>query len=56
MFQETVREMGLNKYLFEMTNIRDQCSWVHMHQPEEATKRQKNSSEWRIKIAPLASP
>jgi len=41
MFQETVREMGLNKYLFEMTNIRDQCSWVHMHQPEEATEKAK---------------
>jgi heterodisulfide reductase subunit A-like polyferredoxin len=41
LFQETVREMGLNKYLFEMTNIRDQCSWVHMHQPEEATEKAK---------------
>jgi heterodisulfide reductase subunit A len=41
MFQETVREMGLNKYLFEMTNIRDQCSWVHMHQPREATEKAK---------------
>ncbi len=41
MFQETIREMGLNKYLFEMTNIRDQCSWVHMHQPREATEKAK---------------
>jgi heterodisulfide reductase subunit A-like polyferredoxin len=41
MFQETIREMGLNKYLFEMTNIRDQCSWVHMHQPKEATEKAK---------------
>ncbi len=41
LFQETVREAGLNKYLFEMTNIRDQCSWVHMHQPEEATQKAK---------------
>ncbi len=29
LFQETVREAGLNAYLFEMANIRDQCTWVH---------------------------
>ncbi len=29
-FQETLREAGLNPYLFEMANIREQCSWVHM--------------------------
>ncbi len=41
LFRETVRESGLNPYLFEMVNIRDQCSWVHMHQPEEATDKAK---------------
>ncbi len=41
LFQETIREVGLNKYLFEMSNIRDQCSWVHMHQPKEATEKAK---------------
>ena len=30
LFRETIREAGLNPYLFEMANIRDQCSWVHM--------------------------
>jgi len=39
LFQGTIREAGLNRYLFEMTNIRDQCSWVHMHEPEAATLR-----------------
>ncbi|MBE0534220.1 MAG: FAD-dependent oxidoreductase [Phycisphaerae bacterium] len=29
LFQEAVREVGLNPYLFEMANIRDQCTWVH---------------------------
>ncbi|MCK5174398.1 MAG: CoB--CoM heterodisulfide reductase iron-sulfur subunit A family protein, partial [Planctomycetes bacterium] len=29
LFQETLREAGLNAYLFEMANIRDQCTWVH---------------------------
>jgi heterodisulfide reductase subunit A-like polyferredoxin len=29
LFQETIKEVGLNPYLFEMANIRDQCTWVH---------------------------
>jgi heterodisulfide reductase subunit A len=29
LFQETMKEAGLNAYLFEMANIRDQCTWVH---------------------------
>jgi heterodisulfide reductase subunit A len=33
LFQDTIRQAGLNRYLFEMANIRDQCSWVHMHHP-----------------------
>jgi heterodisulfide reductase subunit A-like polyferredoxin len=37
LFQETLRESGLNQYLFAMTNIRDQCSWVHKDDPEAAT-------------------
>jgi heterodisulfide reductase subunit A len=39
LFQETIREAGLNRYLFQMANIRDQCSWVHMNQREEATEK-----------------
>lgn len=42
LFQETIREAGLNKYLFDLANIRDQCSWVHMHEPEEATEKAKD--------------
>jgi heterodisulfide reductase subunit A-like polyferredoxin len=37
LFQETLRESGLNPYLFSMTNIRDQCSWVHRDDPAQAT-------------------
>jgi heterodisulfide reductase subunit A-like polyferredoxin len=37
LFQETLRESGLNQYLFAMTNIRDQCSWVHKDDPAAAT-------------------
>lgn len=39
LFQETIREAGLNRYLFEMANIRDQCSWVHGDAPERATDK-----------------
>ena len=39
LFQETLRESGLNQYLFAMTNIRDQCSWVHRDDPAAATAK-----------------
>ncbi len=42
LFQATIRQAGLNKYLFEMANIRDQCSWVHMHLHAESTEKAKD--------------
>ncbi len=42
LFQETLCEAGINKYLFEMANIRDQCSWVHATYPEKATDKAKD--------------
>ena len=39
LFRETLREAGLNPYLFDLSNIRDQCSWVHASEPEAATKK-----------------
>jgi len=42
LFQETLREAGLNKHLFEMANIRDQCSWVHSPWPLQATEKAKD--------------
>ena len=42
LFQEMCREAGLNKFLFEMANIRDQCSWVHGEHPSEATEKAKD--------------
>ncbi|MCW3980442.1 MAG: FAD-dependent oxidoreductase, partial [Candidatus Bathyarchaeota archaeon] len=56
LFQETVRESGLNPYLFEMVNIRDQCSWVHMHQPEEATTKAKELVRSVVAKARLLKP
>ncbi len=42
LFQETMKEAGLNPALFEMANIRDQCSWVHSQEPEKATLKAKD--------------
>jgi heterodisulfide reductase subunit A len=42
LFQATVAEAGLNPHLFAMTNIRDQCSWVHMREPDRATEKSKD--------------
>ncbi|MCJ7650115.1 MAG: FAD-dependent oxidoreductase, partial [Candidatus Lokiarchaeota archaeon] len=39
LFRDCVSEAGLNKYLFNFVNIRDQCTWVHQKQPEEAFKK-----------------
>ncbi|OQY18801.1 MAG: hypothetical protein B6I34_10255 [Anaerolineaceae bacterium 4572_32.1] len=41
-FRETIREAGLNPYLFEMANIRDQGSWVHSREPKRATGKAKD--------------
>jgi heterodisulfide reductase subunit A-like polyferredoxin len=42
LFQDTLKKAGLNPYLFEMANIRDQCSWVHQNDPILATKKAKD--------------
>jgi len=56
LFRETIREAGLNKYLFEMVNIRNQCSWVHMHEPEKATKKAKDLVKMAVAKARLLKP
>ncbi|MFA5073616.1 MAG: FAD-dependent oxidoreductase [Nitrospirota bacterium] len=38
-FQQTIREAGLNAYLFELADIREQCSWCHKGQNEDATSK-----------------
>ena len=42
MFMETLEACGLNKYLFEMANIRNQDSWVHANNPDIATRKAKD--------------
>ncbi|MGQ9747418.1 MAG: FAD-dependent oxidoreductase, partial [Candidatus Caldatribacteriaceae bacterium] len=56
LFQETLREVGLNPYLFEMANIRDQCSWVHQEWPEQATEKAKDLVAMAIAKVSLLEP
>lgn len=60
LFQETLQEVGLNKYLFEMANIRNQCSWVHKNNPELATQKAKDLVSMAVskcrRIQPLEQP
>jgi len=42
LFRKTCQEAGLNPYLFDLANIREQCSWVHMREPEKATEKAKD--------------
>ena len=42
LFRDTLREAGINQYLFEFANIREHCSWVHSKEPEAATKKAKD--------------
>ncbi|UCF08658.1 MAG: hydrogenase iron-sulfur subunit, partial [Thermoplasmata archaeon] len=56
LFQNTLREAGLNLYYFEMANIRDQCSWVHMHEPKKATTKAKDLVRMATAKACLLEP
>ena len=56
LFQETLREAGLNPHLFEMANIRDQCSWVHMNDKKGATEKAKDLMKMAVAKARLIEP
>jgi heterodisulfide reductase subunit A-like polyferredoxin len=56
LFRNTMAEAGLNPYLFEMANIRDQCSWVHMHEPERATQKSKDLVRMALAKSRLLEP
>jgi heterodisulfide reductase subunit A-like polyferredoxin len=56
LFRNTMAEAGLNPYLFEMANIRDQCSWVHMHEPEQATRKSKDLVRMAVAKSRLLKP
>jgi heterodisulfide reductase subunit A-like polyferredoxin len=56
MFQDTIRQAGLNEHLFEMANIRNQCSWVHSGDWERATKKAKELVRMSVARAALLQP
>jgi len=56
LFQETLQACGLNKYLFEMANIRNQDSWVHSESPESATDKAKDLIRMAVARASLLRP
>ena len=56
LFRSACREAGLNHYLFEMANIREQCSWVHAHQQEKATRKAKDLVRMAVARATWLEP
>jgi len=56
LFQETLINAGVNKYLFEMANIRNQCSWVHKNDPDKATEKSKDMVRMAVSKATLFEP
>ena len=56
LFRSACEEAGLNRFLFEFVNIRDQCSWVHIQVPEKATEKAKDLVRMGIAKARLLEP
>jgi len=56
LFQETLINAGLNKYLFEMANIRNHNSWVHKNNPDLATEKAKDLVRSAVSKVALAAP
>ncbi len=55
-FRDTLRDAGLNPYLVEMANIRDQCSWVHSSDPERATEKAVDLVRMAVRRAGHSGP
>ena len=56
LFRNTLREAGLNPYLFELANIREQDAWVHQAAPEAATLKAKELVRMSVSRARLLEP
>jgi heterodisulfide reductase subunit A-like polyferredoxin len=56
LFQDSIRNAGLNPYLFEMANIRNQCSWVHSHEWDIATDKAKDLVRMAVARVALLEP
>lgn len=56
LFQDTLKEAGLNGYLVEMANIRNHNAWVHQKEPEKATAKAKDQVRMAVAKAGIAAP
>ncbi len=56
LFEETVEKAGLNKNLLHIANIREQCSWIHEQEPEEATEKAKDLVRMAVAKARVLEP
>ena len=56
LFQDTLRQAGLNPHLFEMANIREQDSWVHRNKPETATEKAEQLARMAVAKARKLRP
>jgi heterodisulfide reductase subunit A len=56
LFRGSCAEAGLNPYLFEMVNIRDQCSWVHMQEKQEGNQKAMDLIRMGVAKAALLQP
>jgi heterodisulfide reductase subunit A len=56
LFMDTLREAGLNPYLLEMANIRNQCSWVHGDESEAANKKARELIRMSVSRVVLQEP
>jgi len=55
-FRDCIAQAGLNPYLLEMANIREQCSWVHLHDRKAATEKAKDIVKIAVNKARLLQP
>ncbi len=55
-FRQMLESAGLNPYLLEMANLREQCSWVHMNEPEAATAKAFDLVRMAVARAGLLEP
>ena len=56
LFRETIMDAGLNKYMFEMANIRNQDTWVHMKEYDNATDKAKHLIKMSVARASMLKP
>jgi heterodisulfide reductase subunit A-like polyferredoxin len=55
-FRKMMQEAGLNPYMLEMANLREQCSWVHMNTPDEATDKALDLVKMAVARVKLLEP